>query len=257
MSLPEDPSPTSGPQAPAPPRPPLPDPTAAGRMGLYLFLAALAIFFTAGLVVFVISRVSRPNDGVEAIGVPRPCGCRPCFCCCRGWPWRAVLNTRGEPGWRRWGAGCGSVWRWPRCSLSSKRWVWPTCCTRISCRRRPEPSSAWTDWPSRPHSRRPRAGWHGAAHDVVGARLCGGPQPAAPAVRAQRGDLLAFPRRGVARHAVALFPFGMSSKPPLRELARRRAADLPPAVPSTGRRAPSARGRPDSGARGRAGSRPG
>ena len=34
-------------------------------MGLYLFLAALAIFFTAGLVVFVISRVSRPNDGVS------------------------------------------------------------------------------------------------------------------------------------------------------------------------------------------------
>jgi len=28
---------------------------------------------------------------------------------------------------------------------------------------------------SRPHSRRPRAGWYGAAHDVVGARLCGAP----------------------------------------------------------------------------------
>jgi hypothetical protein len=37
------------------PRPALPDPTAAGRMGL--FLICLAVFFAAGLVAFVVSRL--------------------------------------------------------------------------------------------------------------------------------------------------------------------------------------------------------
>ena len=52
------------------PRPALPDPTAAGRMGLHLFLISLAVFFAAALVAFVVSRLSRPTDGVEAIAVP-------------------------------------------------------------------------------------------------------------------------------------------------------------------------------------------
>ncbi len=65
MSLPEDPSPTSGPQAPAPPASAAARSHSCGTYGAVSVLAALAIFFTAGLVVFVISRVSRPNDGVS------------------------------------------------------------------------------------------------------------------------------------------------------------------------------------------------
>ncbi|MDA0333946.1 MAG: cytochrome c oxidase subunit 3 [bacterium] len=59
------------PAAAAPrPRAPLPAPTAAGRMGLRLFLLSLAVFFAAGMVAFVASRLMRPTDGVAAIAVP-------------------------------------------------------------------------------------------------------------------------------------------------------------------------------------------
>ncbi len=63
--------PIDPPQAAAPrPRPPLPEPTAAGRMGLRLFLLSLSVFFAAAMVAFVASRLLRPTDGVATIEIP-------------------------------------------------------------------------------------------------------------------------------------------------------------------------------------------